>query len=164
MYKLIIVIIIMIFSSPLRAEDKLFGSNKETIITSNSLMVDQLNNLADFKGEVIAKQENLTLKADQMLVYYHKENDQNTSNISKIITIGNVVIIDGEQTATGDTAEYITKDETMELKGSVTLIKNKDVIKGERLVYSFKTGHSSLFSGNDNQSRIKAIFTPGNSK
>jgi lipopolysaccharide export system protein LptA len=126
-------------------------------------MVDQLNNLADFKGNVVAKQENITLKADQMFVYYNKENNQNSSNISKIITNGNVEIIDGAQTARGDTGEYIVRDEVMELKGSVTLTKNKDVIKGERLVYSFKTGHSSLFSGNANngKSRVKAMFTPG---
>jgi lipopolysaccharide export system protein LptA len=149
----------MMFSSLAYAEDKLFKSNKETTITSNNLMVDQLNNLADFKGNVVAKQENLTLKADQMLVYY----DKNTSDISKIITNGNVEIIDGEQTARGNAGEYIVRDETMELKGSVILIKNKDVIKGERLIYSFKTGRSSLFAGDagDGKSRVKAIFTPG---
>ncbi|KKB96784.1 hypothetical protein SZ25_00122, partial [Candidatus Arcanobacter lacustris] len=80
-----------------------------------------------------------------------------------IITNGNVEIIDGEQTARGNAGEYIVRDETMELKGSVILIKNKDVIKGERLIYSFKTGRSSLFAGDagDGKSRVKAIFTPG---
>jgi len=154
-------IIMMMFVSPCFGVEPALASNKETIITSDKLVIDQEKKTADFQGHVIAIQENTTIKSDRMIAYY---SNQQSNNIDKISAIGNVVIIDGLQTATGDFGEYNIIDEIMELRGSVVLTKNNDVLKGDKIIYNMKTGHSTIFSDNDKKTRVKAIFNPKNKK
>ena len=132
-------------------------------INSDSLALDQEKQTAIFTGKVVATQYDTVIKADKMIAHY--ANAQNS--INKIIVIGNVNINNNQQIATGNEGEYRVDDEIIELKGNVTLIKEKNIVKGDFLTYNLKSGLSKMSSNekNDNANdnpRVKAIFTPKN--
>lgn len=138
--------------------------NKGAIeIVSDTLVLDQEKKLATFEGNVKAIQGSLNLTADKMIAYYINTKN-NKWEISKISAIGNVIIIDNEQKARGDTGEYNATAETLELYGSVILTKDNNVLKGNKLVYNMQNGHSKIFSTNtlnkNVDGRVKAILNP----
>ncbi len=97
-----------------------------------------------------------------MVAYYEKNLEDDNGKISKIVTIGNVIIMDNEQVAKGDYGEYITHDDILNLKGSVVLIKDRDMIKGDHLIYNLKSKNAKVFSDNKSleKKRVTAILNP----
>jgi lipopolysaccharide export system protein LptA len=162
MFKLLLLFLIL--SLPAFAQQK--ASKDPVEITSKILIVDQIQKTATFTGNVEAKQKGISVKSDKMIAYYTQTNDKNTKNtVSKIITIGNVVVDNQQQKATGNQGEYLVEKQLIELNGNVTLIKNMNIIKGDRLIYNLKTGKSELFSNSQkldqpDDERVKAIFIP----
>jgi lipopolysaccharide export system protein LptA len=167
MIRIVIMLITSLIYFNASSSGNLSGNKEQIEITANNLAVDQNQKTATFTGQVEAIQGVVKLKADKMIAFYVEEKDQMAKGaISKILTFGNVFISNDQQTASGDEGEYKVYEEIIELKGSVVLIKGKNIVKGNRIIYNLKTGQSQLFSdnkeieNNSNKSRVKAIFIP----
>ena len=99
--------------------DKPAGGNSELTITSDGPMeIDQKNNKATFTKNVVASQEGRTLNSDRMEVYF----DAETQKIKRLVCLGNVVIMQGENSSTSDTAIYTAGDQKLVLTGRPKLI------------------------------------------
>lgn len=136
-------------------------SSKPVEIDADSLEVLQEKNLAVFRGNVIAKQGAVTLKAGEMLVHYAGPNAKN--QVSRIDVKNNVKLTSGSQIATGDAGTYDVDKDLITLNGNVTLQKDQQSIKGASLVYSLASGQSRIVGGKaqgTGQGRVKGIFIP----
>lgn len=89
------------------------------VVTSDGPMeMDQKKNLAVFNKNVVAVQNDRTLKADRMEIYF----DQQSQRIKQLVCIGNVYIIQGQNTSQSEKAVYDAAEEKLTLLGRPKLI------------------------------------------
>jgi lipopolysaccharide export system protein LptA len=100
-------------------------------ITSDTVEADQKTNTVTFKGNVVAKQEDMTLYANTLTVLY----DQNTKKIKEIIAVGNVKMVQTDRRATGQKATFDQDKNKLVLDGEAVVREGANVIRGERITY-----------------------------
>jgi lipopolysaccharide export system protein LptA len=150
-------------------------------INADELEVFQGENRAVFTGNVVAIQGMVRLKSDRMNVFYTASESSKTASknkakvkqetnpaqggIDRIEVTGNVFLSTPTETASGTQGEYDVKGQEVRLSGNVVLTRDKNTLKGDRLVYSFATGKSLLTAGgtaqNGKKERVRALFVPG---
>jgi len=134
-------------------------------INADGLDVFQAEHKAVFTGNVIAKQGTTTMRAAKMIVFYHDDapkkplpeagaapvpakTDAAGQGIYKIEAYEHVIFTTPAETAQGDVAVYDVDAETIDLVGKgVTLVRDKNVLKGTKLNYNMATGRSILTAG-----------------
>jgi lipopolysaccharide export system protein LptA len=143
-------------------------------VSSDKLDVLQNDHKAIFTGNVIAVQGTSTLRAAQMTVYYadnstkpppgsppgtKKPKDPDApQGITRIDAKDNVVFTTPTETAQGDFGTYDVAANTIDLVGkTVTLTRDKDVLKGTKLHYNMDTGQSVLTAGDGGNTDITGI-------
>ncbi len=150
-------------------------TKKPIEINADTLEVFQQENRAVFTGNVVAIQGAVRLKSDRMNVFYAQADTQPANDKSKnktpsqgaidrIEVTGNVFLSTPQETASGTEGEYNVKAEEVRLNGNVVLTRENNVLKGDKLVYSFATGKSQLTAGgiaqNGKKERVRALFVP----
>jgi len=157
-------------------------------ITSDRLDVFQAENRAVFSGHVVAIQAEDRLKADEMVVHYRKQDEQeqaktaapdkktpdanpmNAGAITKIDTKGNVFLSTPAETASGDWGDYDVDAQVVHLNDHVVLTRGPNVLKGDHLVYNLDTCKSVVTSDAGTaapggapatgKQRVHALFIP----
>ncbi|VAW14015.1 hypothetical protein MNBD_BACTEROID05-1278, partial [hydrothermal vent metagenome] len=103
--------------------------NKIVTITSDGPMeIDQALFKATFEDNVVAVQDNQTLKADRMEIYFGED----MGTIKEMICIGNVEILQGENKSYANKATYDAERKKLILSGRPKLIvvtEGDDAIK-----------------------------------
>ncbi len=100
-------------------------------ITSDTVEASQKENSVTFKGNVVAKQEDITLYANTVVVYYNPD----TKKLKEIIAVGNVRIVQLDRRATGQKASFQQDANKVTLEGDAVLREGENVIRGERIIY-----------------------------
>ncbi len=156
-------VVFVLAMTPARAE---IGGGYDTSlpieINADSLEVQQEANIAVFRGNVDAVQGELNLRADQLIVHYGTD-AENQNSINFIEAIGNVFLSSPTEMAQGETGIYDVNADTIQLMGSVVLIRGDTVIRGDRLEMDLVTGVSRVVSatvGTGGDGRVNAIFVP----
>lgn len=160
-------------SNPLGAGSK-FKSDGPIEITSDELEVFQEENRAVFSGHVVAIQDKVRLKADKMNVFYREPEEKKAGAkqaagtqdaIKKIEVEGGVFLSTPEETASGTSGIYDVAGQKIHLNNNVVLTRGKNVLKGDKLVYNFETGVSTVTSAGTvteggTKQRVRALFVP----
>jgi lipopolysaccharide export system protein LptA len=152
-----------------------FSQNRDqpVSIKANALEVLNQEKKATYKGNVHLVQGDTTLRCKTLIVYY--DGDQaaapksaggtptGTGNIRYMEAIGQVIVVQKDQTATGEKAVYDMKTNSVTLStgagGFVTVTQGPNVVRGPRLVVHLDTGVSHFEGG-----RIESLFVPGSNK
>jgi len=109
-----------------------FTSSRAPIdITSDTVEADQKQNTATFKGNVVAKQEDVTLYANTLLIIY----DPDTKKLKEIIATGNVKVVQMERRATGQKVTFDQDKNKVVLDGDAVVREGTNVIRGERITF-----------------------------
>lgn len=147
-------------------------------ITSDQLDVFQEENRAVFSGRVVAVQGDMRLKSEVMTVHYRDSGEtqegqapQTGGSIEKIDVAGDVFLSTPEETASGDTGVYDVEKRELHLEKNVVLTREKNVLKGDHLIYNLDTGKSRLTGGaaatvteKGGKPRVRALFVPDKTK
>jgi lipopolysaccharide export system protein LptA len=141
---------------PLFAEGKLpFTRNEEPIkIKSDNLLTDNARKMATFTGNVAARQGDLTIYADKLVVSYSEE----SGDMSSAEVFGNVRIIQGERRAQADHGIYDAKNATIVLDGNPKVFQKSDSVSGKVITYYLDQDKSEVTSGAN--SRVEAVIRP----
>lgn len=121
-------------------------------ITSDQLSVDQSSGKAIFQGDVLIGQGSLRLSAQSVEVIYAA---QDTSDISKLIANGNVVLVNGSEAIEAQRAEYDLKAASVFLSGNVILTQGASALSGERMTIDLNNGTGQI------DGRVKTILQSG---
>ncbi len=175
----------IILGAPAYAEQALtskYDTKLPIEISSDSLEVLQHENKAIFKGNVVAVQGKIRLKADEMVVHYRQKSEQQNvpksqpqggsaqgamGAISLIEVLGNVLVATPEESAKGDKGDYNVDTKLLHLfGGNVILTRDKNILRGTMLEYNLTTGRSVLTNGSDvvggkSSGRVHTVFVPG---
>lgn len=145
------------FHGKINANIKEEKNKSLTHIKSDKLDVFLQKKTGDFLGNVVLTKDGTIVEADKMSVIINPI----TNKLEKILSYGNIKIVDKNQTATGKYAEYIVSTSILTLKDKVKLIKDNNILTGELLHYDFNNHKADLVGsqGKDN-ARVKAIIIP----
>jgi lipopolysaccharide export system protein LptA len=73
--------------------------------------------------------------------------------IRRIEAKGGVTVIQKDQNATGDTAIFNMRENTVTLTGNVTVTHGQDILRGQRLVVDLTSGVTKI-----DQGRVEGLF------
>jgi lipopolysaccharide transport protein LptA len=139
-------------------------------VEADSLDVDDTARLAIFRGDVVTKQGEVTMRSPQIRASYtgsarladmNAGTDQpssggGSSQLERIEADGGVVVTtaDGRK-VTGTTARYEAKTNSVAVTGDVELSQQGTVVRGNRLVIDMASGKATI-----DTSAVKAVAKP----
>lgn len=106
-------------------------------------------------GNVQVTQAGMTLTAQRLTVAYH---DSNGVEIDRLDASGGVVIVRGNERASGDVAIYDLNRRLITMVGRVSLTQGTNRLSGSRLVIDLASGRSTV---DGNSARPGVSTTPG---
>ncbi|KNG93351.1 lipopolysaccharide transport periplasmic protein LptA [Pseudaestuariivita atlantica] len=133
-----------------------FGANAENQnapveVTADSLSVDQKNGTAIFTGNVVIGQGTLRLAAPRVLVVYRQDSQQ----ISRLEATGGVTLVDGDDAAEAESADYNLDTRTIVMQGSVLLTQGPSAITSDRMVVNLDDNTAQMTG------RVKTVLQQG---
>src|SRR5262245_27093206 len=143
-----------------------FSQNRDepVKIRAASLEIREKDKVATFTGDVFVLQGDTEMRCKVLVVSYEAETGARTANaaapgpggdrqIRLIEAKGDVVVVQQDQRATGDTATFNMRENTVTLVGNVVVTRGSNVLRGQRLVVDLTSGVSKMDGG-----RIDGIF------
>lgn len=127
--------------------------DKQIDIKSNELLTDKANKTATFVGNVVARQEDLTVYGDRLVIHY----DENGA-VERIEVDGNVRIVQANRLGTGGHALYDLKEGKITLTGNPRVQQGEDSVVGEVITYFVDQERSQATSAPGG--RVRAIINP----
>lgn len=114
------------------------------VVTSDRMEADELGNTVTFIGAVTLKKENMTVTADQVVVFYDPVNKK----VREIQARGNVAVRQEGRVALANTAVYYSNEEKVVLTGEPRIIENENELRGERITLFMRSERSIIEGGN----------------
>ena len=121
-----------------------FDNSLPLTITSNQLNVEQNVGKATFIGDVVAKQGNLVLSAEELVVEYEMKNKRMTSVMKRLIANINVTLISEEKSAEAKKMVYDMKAEKIIMTGNVLVAEGASVSSGDKLTINLISGSRKM--------------------
>jgi len=137
--------------------DKGFGfttSRAPIDIASDTVEAEQKQNKVTFKGNVVAKQEDVTLYANTLVMIY----DPDTKKLKEVIAIGNVKVVQLDRRATGQKATFDQDSNKVILDGDAVVREGTNVVRGERITFYVEEERSVVEPAKGG--RVKTSITP----
>jgi lipopolysaccharide export system protein LptA len=146
-----------------RKEQKQAGSKRDSLGFSEKKPVDVVADTMEglekgkiivFRGNVIAKQEDLNLFSDILTAYVSEE----TNEIERAKAEGNVKIVKADRTATCKEAFFYNDKGEIILKGDVVVFSGKDKLSGD--VVTYYINEDRVYVEGEKDKRAKATVHP----
>jgi lipopolysaccharide export system protein LptA len=157
-----------------------FSQNRDqpVHIQAAKLEVRDKQQIATFSGDVRVKQGDTNMRCRILKVYYERDKEDAKSKpksdtvkaatpgpggeqrIRRLEAIGDVVVIQKDQTATGNVGIFDMKANTVTLTGNVVMTQGQNVLRGDRLVVNLTSGVSRVESGKGGGGRVEGLFMP----
>ena len=125
-------------------------------VKSNEMSADNKGKIATFSGKVVAKQGDITIFSDKLIVMYADKNGE----VEKVEASGNVRIIQLNRTGFADQALYDSHNGRIILTGTPRVVQGGDSISGKVITYYVDDDKSDVSSGGDPKARVEAIINP----
>jgi lipopolysaccharide export system protein LptA len=123
-------------------------------IKSNELVTDNANRTATFSGKVSARQGDITIYSDKLVIKYAAT----AQEVDKVEAFGNVRIVQGNRQGEAAHAVYDNKAAKIILDGNPKVSQGADVIAGKIITY-FVDEQKSVVTGSP-ESRVEAVIHP----
>jgi lipopolysaccharide export system protein LptA len=131
-----------------------FGSDQPIQIKSNELSSDASGKVATFNGSVVARQGDVTIYCDRLIVHYAaKERD-----ISKVEALGNVRVVQGNRQAQAGRAQFDNQAGTIILEDNPRVNQGNDTVTGKVITFYLNEQKSVVTGGADK--RVEAVINP----
>ena len=129
-----------------------------------SLEVREKEKIATFTGDVHVFQGDTEMRCKSLVVFYEEDpaahgvkaaepGPGGQRQIRRIEAKGGVTVIQKDQNATGDTAIFNMRENTVTLTGNVIVTHGQDILRGQRLVVDLTSGVTKI-----DQGRVEGLF------
>ncbi len=129
-------------------------SNLPIEVTAKQLEAHRQQRQAVFSGEVVAKQGDMTLYCDRLVVYSLPDQDE----VERLEAIGNVRVVQIDRTATAQRAIYYQLVGKLVLFGDAKVHQGPNLVSGEEITVFIREERSLVKSGDSG--RVKAVLFP----
>jgi lipopolysaccharide export system protein LptA len=124
------------------------------------MTADNRGKTAVFSGKVVAKQDDITIFSDKLVVNYADKKNE----VEKVEASGNVRIVQENRTGFADRAVYDSRSGRVVLTGMPRVVQGGDSISGKVITYFVDDDKSEVTSGGDPKARVEAIINPAGRK
>ena len=140
---ILIVIILLCKVQSVFAVQKTANHQIITKIKSNFIDIKRGEETINLDGNVIVERGDISILADNMVVYYYENQDGQGSEIKKIEAKENVKIFNSEFVATGKRGFYNQNQNNLTLEDDVVFNNGMSVARGQKFIYDLKSkkGH-----------------------
>lgn len=121
-------------------------------VTADQLSVDQESGVAVFTGDVMIVQGGMRLTAPEVQVFYGEEGD----TIQRLEARGGVLLVNGEDAAEAQRADYDVESGKIVMLGEVLLSQGRATVAAERMEVTLETGQAELTG------RVRTVLQPEN--
>ncbi len=102
-----------------------------------------------FTGNVDAKQGEIRIRADEMTIYYIKDEltsgqSKDAQQVKKIVCKGKVEVTSKDWLGTSEVMHYFSKENLVQLIGNAKAYKGQNMVEGERINYYLDSGKSEV--------------------
>ena len=131
--------------------------NEPYEIIAEDMFIEREQNVVGFSGNVVLKQGFANLKADQILLFFNENIDQ--EDFYKMEASGNILIRNNEATSiTGNSAAYNVDDNKLIMTENVVLKNQLSMINGNKLILDINSGKIEIFDDKLDQERVKGVL------
>lgn len=120
-------------------------------VSAESLSVSQNDGSALFTGNVVIGQGEMRLSAPRVLVFY----TQDQSGVERLEATGGVTLVQGDQAAEADRADYEVNRGTIRMSGSVLLTQGGNTLVSEEMDVDLEAGTARM------NGRVRTVFQSG---
>ena len=120
-------------------------------VSADSLSVSQNDGSALFTGNVVIGQGEMRLSAPRVLVFY----TENQSGVERLEATGGVTLVNGDQAAEAERAEYEVNRGTIRMTGNVLLTQGANTLVSDSMDVDLEAG-TALMNG-----RVRTVFPSG---
>lgn len=158
----------LVFAQDILQEMK--GKGGPIEITSDRLDAYNEKKMVVFSGNVVATQQDKTIYADALNIFYKKEPGSQSKSqakkkpetaggeLDRIEAVGNVRIVQQNRLVTGQKAVYLQNEQKIIVTGDPVLKEGENVIKGDRVVVLLDENKGIVESSK--QKRVTAVINP----
>ena len=129
-------------------------SNAPINVSSDNFIGDLATKVGTYIGNVLVIQGDMRLRADKVKVNVAQ------GKPTRIEAGGRVVVNAPNGTATGDNGIYELGPRTITMTGHVVLTKEKDVMRGTKLVMDLNTNLAHMYAQGMPGNRVQGLFIP----
>lgn len=108
--------------------------------TADTLLVDQETSTATFEGNAKVTQGSLHLDADSIRIDYVPED----GGVSRVEATGDVTFTNGTEIAEAQSAIYTVETSEITMTGGVLLLQGQNTISGDRLILNLDAGTATM--------------------
>ena len=135
-------------------------------IQAATLEVRDKQKMATFSGDVHLVQGDTDMRCKVLVVYYEGDagkdskqpappNASGQQQIRRMEARGDVIVVQKDQTATGERGDFDMRGNTVTLIGNVVVAKGENILRGQKLVVNLTSGVSRMESGGG---RVEGLF------
>lgn len=125
-------------------------------VKSNEMNANNNAKTAVFIGKVVAKQGDVTIFSDKLIVSYADKG----GDVEKIEAFGNVRIVQLKRTGFSEQAIYENSTGRIVMTGSPRVVQGDDSISGKIITYFVDDEKSFVTSDGDPKARVEAVINP----
>jgi lipopolysaccharide export system protein LptA len=142
-------------------------------IEANRMVSQENQNTVVFMGKVDARQGKLTIRSEEMTVFYVEKKEgqasstgtqATTSKVEKLICKNNVKITEGDWLGTGDRMDYFAQERKVVLTGNAKAWQGPNMVAGKTIVYYLDEKRSVVEPDATSKDRVKAVIHPESKK
>ncbi|MDO8444551.1 MAG: lipopolysaccharide transport periplasmic protein LptA [Deltaproteobacteria bacterium] len=141
---------VLLFTSVAAAAEK---STQPINIASDSMEAETKTNKVIFKGNVVAKQQDVTITSNELMATY----GDNGKELKDVLATGNVRITQQNKIAAAERALFLNAERKIILTGNPKVWQGKDIITGEKIIYFLDEDRTIVEGG---QERVRATIHP----
>ena len=133
-------------------------------IEADRMVSQEQSNSVVFIGNVDASQGKVTIRSDEMTVYY-TQNDKakpksSSSQVKKLVCRGNVEITQDDWLGTGKRMDYFAKDRKVILTGDAKAWQGQNMVSGKTIIYYLDDKRSIVKQDKTKPGRVTAVIHP----
>ncbi len=130
-----------------------FSKEPPIQIEADKMTAVDTSQTVTFTGNVDAKQGDVRIRADEMIVFYIEDETKtgadkkikDAQQVEKIVCTGNVEITSAEWLGTSETMHYFSQKSLVQLIGNAKAFQGQNMVQGERIDYHLDSGESEVF-------------------
>ncbi len=133
-------------------------------IEADRMVSQEQNNSVVFIGNVDASQGKVTIRSDEMTVYYTQKDKakakSGSSQVKKLVCRGNVEITQDDWLGTGKRMDYFAKDRKVILTGDARAWQGQNMVSGKTIIYYLDDKRSIVKQDTSKPGRVTAVIHP----
>lgn len=137
-------------------------------IEADRMVSQEAEDSVVFLGNVDAKQGDVTIRSDEMTVFYTQNKNgsgnSGSSQVKRLICKNNVEVVQGDWLGTGNRMDYFAKERKVILTGNAKAWQGQNMVEGKTITYFLDEKRSIVEQDKTKPGRVKAVLHPDSDK